>query len=72
MLTQIDLRMEDSRQDPVALEEVVPRRRLGGLLERSPPADSPETRYSESMAVEVEKRDRAAISTFSLHQAALE
>ena len=30
MLPQIDLRIEDSREDPGVLEEVVPRRRLGG------------------------------------------
>ena len=32
MLAQIDLRIEDSREDPGVLEEVVPRRRLGGAV----------------------------------------
>jgi|HubBroStandDraft_4_1064222.scaffolds.fasta_scaffold118693_3 hypothetical protein len=35
-------------------------------------ADSLGTRYSESMAVEVEKRDRAAIWSFIPHRAAFQ
>lgn len=61
VLAQIGLRVEDFREDPGVLEEVVSVSGSTGLYAKGPSAASQGTRYLELTTVPVGKRVRAAI-----------